>query len=223
MTFDPVDFIRTQTQLLSPSIVPEITLHLAAEVTPLWQLTEERLHHAGLPPPFWAVAWPGGQGAARHILDNPGLVKGKRIVDYASGSGLIAIAAMIAGAKSALAVDIDPLAIEAITLNAEVNRVKVKTSNGLDLKKPYTSADLIIAGDICYQQAMSTTLIRWLRLCVDKGTFVLLSDPGRAYVPQEGLSRLAGYDVPTSLDIEDKEMRTATVWKMEKVEISEES
>ena len=128
MSFDPVDFIRTQTQILSPSILPEIMLHLAAEVTPLWQLTEERLRPSNLPPPFWAIAWPGGQGAARYILDNPDVVKGKRIVDLAAGSGLEAIAAMKAGAKSARAIDIDPLAIEATKLNAEINGVSVQTN-----------------------------------------------------------------------------------------------
>ncbi len=212
--FDPAEFIRTQTRIASPSIVPEVQLHLAAEFTPLWQMIEDRLHHAGLPPPFWAVAWPGGQGAARYILDTPDLVKGKRVIDLASGSGLIAIAAMMAGAKSALAVDIDSLAIEAIKLNAEINRVEIKTSERIDFNKPASGADLIFAGDICYQQAMSTTLMRWLRLCVEKGTPVCLSDPGRAYVPQEGLVRVASYDVPTSRDIEDKEMRTASVWKL---------
>lgn len=215
MSSDAVEFIRTQTQILSPSILPEIKLHLATEIMPLWQLIEERLRHADLPPPFWAIAWPGGQGAARCILDNSGFVRGKRVVDFAAGSGLIAIAAMKAGAKNALAIDIDPLALEAVRLNAEINRVAVKTSDGIDLTRPYTKADIIMAGDICYQQAMSTTLIRWLRLCVEEGTEVLLSDPGRAYVPQEGLVKLASYNVPTSRDIEDQEMRVATVWRME--------
>jgi predicted nicotinamide N-methyase len=218
MSFDPIDFIRTQTRILSPSILPEIRLHLAAEFTPLWQMTEDRLRQSNLPPPFWAIAWPGGQGSARYILDNPDIVKGKRVVDFAAGSGLIAIAAMTAGAKSALAVDIDPLAIAAIGLNAEINHVDVKTSEGLDLTTPYTKAEVIIAGDICYQQAMSATLIRWLRLCAEGGVFVLLSDPGRAYVPQEGLIKLASYAMPTSRDIEDQDTRTATVWRMEETQ-----
>jgi predicted nicotinamide N-methyase len=217
MNVDPVAFIQTQTKILSPSIVPEIRLHLAMEFTPLWQLTEDRLRQSNLPPPFWAVAWPGGQGASRYVLDNPDLVKGKRVADVAAGSGLIAIAAIKAGAKSARAIDIDPLAIKAIKLNADLNRVTVETGDSLDLTAPYTKADIIIAGDICYQQAMSATLIRWLRLCVEKGTLVLLADPGRAYVPQEGLVPLASYNVPTSRDIEDQEMRTATVWRMEKI------
>jgi predicted nicotinamide N-methyase len=218
MSFDPTGFIRSQTQILSPSILPEIRLHLAAEFTPLWQMTEDRLRQSNLPPPFWAIAWPGGQGAARYILDNPDIVKGKRVVDFAAGSGLIAIAAMTAGARSALAVDIDALAREAIKLNAEINNVSVKTSEGLDLTKAPEDIDVIVAGDVCYQQAMSTTIIRWLRHCVEAGAFVLLADPGRAYVPQEGLIKQASYDVPTSRDIEDQEVRTATVWRMEKTQ-----
>ncbi len=216
MSFEPRDFIQTQTQILSPSIIPEIKLHLAAEFTPLWQLTEDRLRQTNLPPPFWAIAWPGGQGAARYILDNPALVKDKRVVDFAAGSGIVAIAAMKAGAKSALAVDIDALALAAVKLNAELSGVIVETASGVDMEKPYTKTDVIFAGDICYEQAMSAKLVRFLRLCVEKGTKVYLSDPGRAYVPQEGLVRLADYDVPTSRDIEDKNVRTATVWQMEK-------
>jgi predicted nicotinamide N-methyase len=217
MSFDPAEFIRTQTKILSPSILPEIKLHLAAEFTPLWQLTEDRLRQTDLPPPFWAVAWPGGQGAARYILDNPESVKGKRVVDFAAGSGLIAIAAMKAGASSALAVDIDDLALEAAKLNAGLNGVAIEVSRNIDLTKPYAKADVIMAGDICYQQAMSTTLIRFLRLCAEAGTVVVLADPGRAYVPQEGLVKLASYDVPTSRDIEDKDARTATVYRLERI------
>jgi predicted nicotinamide N-methyase len=217
MSFDPVEFIRTQTHIIPPSILPEIKLHLAAEVTPLWQLTEARLRQGDLPPPFWAFAWPGGQGAARYILDNPGLVEGRRVMDVAAGSGVVAIAAMRAGAKKAIAIDIDPLAIEAIKLNAKINGVDVDVSDKLDLTAPCSSADVLIAGDICYQQAMSATLIRWLRLCVEKGKQVLLSDPGRAYVPEEGLVKLAEYTVPTSRDLEDRDTRTVTVWRMEKV------
>jgi len=214
MNFDPVEFIVIQTQVLAPSIVPEILLHLATEVTPLWQLTEERLHQGDLPPPFWAFAWPGGQGIARYILDNPELVRGKRVIDFAAGCGIAAIAAMKAGAKSALAVDIDPLALEAIKLNAKYNQVSVDTVEGVDLAKPLKKADIIFAGDICYQQALSTKVTRWLRLCVEVGITAYIADPGRAYVPQEGMHQKASYDVPTSRDLEDQDMRTVTVWQL---------
>lgn len=220
---DPIAFIRTQTQILPPSIVPEISLHMATEVTPLWQLTEDRLRQSDLPPPFWAFAWPGGQGMARYILDNPTSVKGKRVIDFAAGSGIAAIAAMKAGAKSVLAVDIDPLALHAINLNSAHNQVDVKISEGIDLSKAYTKADLILAGDICYQQSMSTALTRWLHLCVTKGVEVLIADPGRAYVPKEGLTQLASYTVPTSRDLEDQDSRIVIVWKMEKLPDSEEN
>jgi predicted nicotinamide N-methyase len=212
---DPVAFIRAQTQILPPPLVPEIPLHLATEVTPLWQMTEERLRQGDLPPPFWAFAWPGGQGVARYILDNPEWVRGKRVVDFAAGSGIAAIAAMKAGAKSALAVDIDKLALEAIRLNAKHNQVVISVNEGINLTKPYAKADLILAGDICYQQSMSTTLTRWLRLCIDRGTQVLIADPGRAYVPQDGMRKLASYDVQTSRDLEDSDIRTVTVWQLE--------
>jgi predicted nicotinamide N-methyase len=217
MSADPVAFIRANTEILPASIVPEIPLHLATEVTPLWQMTEERLRQGDLPPPFWAFAWPGGQGMARYILDNPELVRGKRVVDFAAGCGIASIAAMKAGAKSAIAVDIDPLALHAIQLNAGNNNVEVALCEGLDFTKPFTKADVILAGDICYEQAMSTALTRWLRLCIERDVLVLMADPGRAYVPQDGLTKLASYDVPVSRDLEDKDMRTVTVWRMEKL------
>lgn len=218
MNFDPVEFIRTQARVLSPSILPEIKLYLAAEVTPLWQMTEQRLKQNDLPPPFWAFAWPGGQGLARYLLDNPTLVAGLRVVDFASGSGVVGIAAKMAGAKHVLSVDIDLLALEAIKLNAELNDVKIETCDGLDLSKPYRKADVILAGDICYQQATSTSVTRWLRFCVEAGKNVFLCDPGRAYVPREGMTKLESYNVPTSRDLEDNDIRIATVWHMGKVE-----
>jgi predicted nicotinamide N-methyase len=217
MSFDAAEFIRAQTRLAAPSAVPELQLHLATEVTPLWQSTEDQFRTGHLPPPFWAFAWPGGQGMARYILDHPEIVRGKRIVDFASGSGIVAIAAMRAGAKQALAVDIDPLALAAITLNAQANKVKIDLSDGLDLMKPYKKADLILAGDICYQQSLATSVTRWLRLCVEANVEVLLADPGRAYVPQEGLSRIGSYDIPTSRELEDQDSRHVTVWRMGKI------
>lgn len=218
----PVKFIQAQTQIICPSILPEIKLHLATEVTPLWKLTEEALRRDDLPPPFWAFAWPGGQGIAKFVLDNPVVVRGKRIIDMASGSGIVAIAAMKAGAKSALAVDIDRLALEAIKLNAILNGVKVAAVEKVDFSKPFAKADVILAGDVFYQQAMSASLLRWLRLCVEVGKEVYVGDPGRAYVPQKGMVRLASYDVPTSRDLEDCSMRTATVWRMEKIRVQDD-
>ncbi len=211
MNFDPIAFIRTQTVIGTASIVPEIRLHLATEVTPLWKLTEERLRTDNLPPPFWAFAWPGGQGLTRYILDNPEIVRGKRVIDFASGSGIAAIAAMKSGAAQAVATEIDPLALQAIQLNAELNGVSVVNEDDLDMTKPPKKTDLILAGDVCYQQAMSAKLLRWLWLCVAQGIRVLMSDPGRAYMPREGLIQHATYVVPTSRDLEDQESRTVVV------------
>jgi predicted nicotinamide N-methyase len=210
--FDPVDFIRTQTTEASASIIPELKLHLATEVTPLWQLTEERLKGGNLPPPFWAFAWPGGQGVARYLLDHPEVARDKRVLDFASGSGIGAIAAMKAGAAQAVAIDIDHLALQAIQLNAALNNVAVETDDFIDMEKAPKRVDLIIAGDVCYSQAMSARIMRWLWLCVAAGIRVVIADPGRAYVPERGLTELATYTVPTSLDLEGEKSRTVRVW-----------
>jgi predicted nicotinamide N-methyase len=214
MNFDPVAFIRAQTIVEAAAIVPEIQLHLATEVTPLWQLTEERLKGSDLPPPYWAFAWPGGQGLARYILDNPSEVKDKCVIDFAAGCGIAAIAAMKAGAKQALTVDIDRLALEAVKLNAALNGVTVGGEDLIDMEKAPKRIDVILAGDVCYQQAMSARLLRWLWLCTAKGIKVIIADPGRAYVPQEGLRKLSTYTVPTSRDLEDQESRTVIVWEL---------
>lgn len=210
----PEDFIREQTIVTTASLVPEIKLHLATECTPLWQLTEERLNQNNLPPPFWAFAWPGGQGMARYILENPEIVRGKCVMDFAAGCGIAAIAAMKAGAKSAVAVEIDPLALAVIPMNATHNNVQVAVLNGVNTDKVPKDIDLILGGDVCYQQAMSAILMRWLWLCFAKGTKVLLADPGRAYVPTEGLELRAQYIVPTSRDLEDNDARTAKIWEL---------
>jgi predicted nicotinamide N-methyase len=207
------DFIRAQTVTSAATIVPEIALHLATEVTPLWQLTEERMKGNGLPPPYWAFAWPGGQGVARYVLDHPETVKGLRVLDFAAGCGIAAIAAMKAGAKEAQAADIDPFAQTALRLNADLNGVAVSLE-AIDLGKAYARADVILAGDVCYQQAMSTLVLRWLYLSVVKGVRVILADPGRAYVPETGLKELARYEVPTSRDLEDRDSRTVTLWDL---------
>ena len=216
------EFIRAQTVTAAASLVPEITLQLATEITPLWQLTEERLKGGDLPPPFWAFAWPGGQGLARYILDNPSEVKGKRVLDFAAGCGIAAIAAAKAGAKRAMADDIDLLAQTAIELNAAHNGVEVEIRRVTNMEKPFTGADVIMVGDVCYQQAMSVAIMRWLRLCLATGVRILIADPGRAYVPQEGIIELARYECPTSLELEDRKGRTVVVWELQKSAISDQ-
>lgn len=211
----PAEFIRAQTSLKTASIVPEITLHMAAEVTPLWLLLEDRLKgNSDLPPPYWAFAWPGGQAVARYILDHAEEFRGKRVLDFGAGCGIASIASMKVGAKSALAADIDPFSHEATRMNAALNSVDVGISPLIDANKPYTKADIILAGDVCYQQAMSKMTVNWLRLSLARGARVLIGDPGRAYVPQENMKELARYVVPTSRDLEDRESRTAIVWEL---------
>lgn len=205
------DFIRSQTVLAKGSIVPEIELYLATEITPLWQVTEERLKGGNLPPPYWAFAWPGGQGLARYALDHPEEIKGKRVLDFGAGCGIAAIAAAKAGAKTALADDIDMLSQTAVLLNAEHNKVKVDILRVADMENAIKGVDLILAGDVCYQQAMSAIVLRWLHLCVAKGVRVLIADPGRAYMPTENIVERARYDVPTSRELEDRESRTVIV------------
>ncbi len=217
MTLPVEDFIRENTRVSCPAIVPEVRLYMATEGTPLWKMTKEDLQQALDEPPFWAFAWPGSQGLARYILDNPGFVKDKRVVDFASGCGLAAIAAMLAGAKSALAIDIDPIALVATGLNAEINGVKVKTKEIVDMTKPFSKADILVAGDVCYQQAMSAAVVRWLRYCVEEDKTVFLADPGRAYVPEDGMKKITAYDVPVPPDLETCKKRTVTIWQMEKI------
>lgn len=210
--FDPVEFIRAHTKPSAPSILPELSLYIGGEVTPLWQLSEDKLHAKQIDPPFWAFAWPGGQGVARYLLDHPETVRGKRVVDFAAGSGVGAIAAMKAGAKHALAVDIDYLALNAIALNAELNGVSIEAVEFFDTNRAPKNIDLIIVGDVCYQQAMAAKITRWLWLCVAVGIRVIMGDPGRAYVPQSGLKELAHYTVPTSRDLEPDDSRFVRIW-----------
>lgn len=210
--FDPAQFIRAETAVGTPSLLPELRIHLASEVTPLWQTTEETLQEGHLAPPFWAFAWPGGQGVARYILDHPESMRDKRVLDFAAGSGIGAIAAMKAGAEAALAIDIDRLALNAVHLNAALNGVTVSIDEFIDMDKPPKHADVIIVGDVCYQQAMAAKTMRWLWLCVAAGMRVIMGDPGRAYVPENGLTELATYTVPTSRDLESHDSRIVKVW-----------
>lgn len=206
-------FIRANTAVMAPPHVPEIRLHLADEAHGLWHRTEEELQEIGVEPPFWAFAWAGGQAVARYILDNPDMVRGKTVVDFASGSGLVAIAAMKAGAKSVLASDIDTFCAAAVALNAEANEVAVTfTSDDLLLSSP-PSADVIAAGDICYEKPLADRALAWLGQARDAGALVLLGDPGRTYFPKDRLQQLAEYQVPTTRELEDLEVKKTGVWR----------
>lgn len=209
---DPARFILEQTARASPPLLPEISLHLASEITPIWQATETYLDEQGIAPPYWAFAWPGSIALARHILNAPALVAGRRVLDFAAGSGLAAIAAMRAGAASATAVEIDPLAGAAIALNAEANRAAVQVLIG-DITGTEPQAELIICGDICYEAPMTLHLWPWLRRCARRAE-IWLADPGRAYLPAEGLQAFAEYAVPTTHELESRTSRKVTLYRL---------
>jgi predicted nicotinamide N-methyase len=208
-------FVRDNTIVATPPLVPEIRLHLATELSPIWQASEETLARGAVPPPFWAFAWPGGQALARHLLDYPELVAGRDVLDFGAGSGLVAIAAMKAGAGAVLAADIDPFAAAAIAANAALNGVAITVTREDLLTGAAPSCPVVTAGDICYEQPMAARAAAWLRRCAGRpGSLVLLADPGRAYVPAEGLVEQARYQVPTSREIEDRDQRETIVWRV---------
>lgn len=210
---DPVAFIRAWTVAGPPPLCPELRLHLAGPVTPLWEATETTLEREGLPPPYWAFAWPGGQALARHLLDNPGMVAGKRILDFAAGSGIAGIAAAKAGAARVVASDLDQFARAAIRLNAALNSVAVEAS-GEDFTAGGGDFDVILAGDVCYERAMAELVWPWLKSRAARGIDVWLADPGRAYLPQEDLREIARYAVPTTLELEDRIERRTIVYRV---------
>jgi predicted nicotinamide N-methyase len=211
---DPRHFVRRNTAIASPPLVPEIRLHLATEVTPIWQATEDVLARNGLPPPFWAFAWAGGQALARFLLDHPATVSGHEVLDFGSGSGLVAIAAARAGAAGVTAAEIDNFAAAAIAANAGLNEVDIEVTTRDLIGAASRFWPVITAGDICYEQPMAARAIGWLRRRAGEGSLVLLGDPGRLYLPRSGLIERARYEVPTSRELEDREAREAAVWEV---------
>jgi len=207
------DFVRAQTVIASPTLVPEIRLHLASEITPIWQAAEESLEQMNLPPPYWAFAWPGGQAVTRYILDHKATVASKRVLDFAAGAGLGAIGAALSGAANSIAAEIDTMAAVAIGLNAEQNGVSVSIENE-DLVGCRAQWDVVLAGDVCYERPMAMRVTGWLRDLARSGVTVLLGDPGRAYLPAEGMVEIARYQVPTTLELEDRTMKETIVWRM---------
>jgi predicted nicotinamide N-methyase len=213
MITDRTAFILENTRLQAPPHTPELVLHLADEVTPIWRLTEEALAQIGLPPPFWAFAWAGGQAVARYVLDHPEAVAGKRVLDFATGSGLVAIAAMKAGAGSALGSDIDGFCGPAVALNAAANGVAVDYTDADLLDGPVPDGvEVILAGDICYERPLAGRVLAWLAAARAEGRTVLIGDPMRTYFPREGLVKLAEYQVPTTRELEDFEVKRTSVW-----------
>jgi predicted nicotinamide N-methyase len=209
------DFIAANTRLQAVPHAPEISLWLADEITPLWRLTEEELGAMGLPPPFWAFAWAGGQALARWLLDHPAAVAGKRVIDLATGSGLVAVAVMKAGAASVLAADIDPFCAAAVAANARSNGVEIAFTDANLLDAPPPPVDLICAGDVFYEKPMAEAVLAWLTQAQANGTRVIVGDPGRTYFPKSGLTLLAEYTVPTTRELEDQEVKRSRIWSLD--------
>lgn len=212
----PEGFIRRNTALETPAMVPEFKLWLASEYVPIWQATEAWLEEQNVDPPYWAFCWPGGQAVARYLLDHPGLVQGKNVIDFAAGSGVSSMAAARAGARSVIANDIDMLSLVAARLNAAANglTIEISSEDWLARKPGEPDAEIVIAGDVCYEREMSKQAIEWLRSHANRGRLVLLGDPGRNYFTAQGLEERARYEIPTSLQLENRGMRETVVWRV---------
>lgn len=214
MISDPEAFILANTRLQPVPHAPEISLWVADELTPIWRLTEEELGEMGVPPPFWAFAWAGGQALSRWLLDHPEEVAGKQVLDFAAGSGLVGIAAMKAGAASALCADIDPFCGAAVRLNGQANSVPLTFTADDLLGAPPPEVDVICAGDVCYEKPMTERVLAWLGEAKARGVRVIIGDPGRTYFPKTGLEFLAEYRVPTTRELEDQEVKRSSVWAL---------
>ena len=211
MSSGPAGFIATHTQLSRAPLVPEIALYLATHITPIWQASEDFLEQHGIEPPFWAFAWPGSQAIARHVLDNPGLVAGRRVLDFAAGGGLAAIACVLAGAARVDAAEIDAMASAATALNAAANGADIGVITA-DIVGTPCKWDLILCGDVCYEAPMTGHIMPWLRHMAASAE-VWVADPGRAYLPS-GMAPFAVYDVPTTRELEDTTMRRTTLHRL---------
>lgn len=211
---DRARFIRANTSVMAPPLVPEVRLHLAHEAVPLWQKTEEELGEMGLAPPFWAFAWAGGQALARHVLDDPVIVRERTVIDLASGSGLVGIAAKKAGAARVLAADIDSFSLEAVRLNATLNGVALDVTGEDLLARPAPSCDVILVGDLFYEKDLAARVLSWLEEAESRGITALIGDPGRSYLPRERLSKLSEHRVKVTRDLEDAEIKVTSVWRL---------
>jgi predicted nicotinamide N-methyase len=208
---DAEAFVRANTVLSAALHVPEVRLHLATEITPIWQASEAWLAERNLEPPFWAFAWPGGQALARHVLDNPALVAGRRVLDFAAGGGIAAIACALAGAASVEASEIDALARAAVALNASMNGAEVMPR--ADVVGEACRWDLILCGDVCYEAPMTGRIMPWLT-SMARSAEVWIADPGRAYLPSTGLTPLASYRIETTLELEDLTSRDVVIYRL---------
>jgi predicted nicotinamide N-methyase len=210
----PADFVRSNTELIAVPLVPEMRLHLAAESLPIWRKTEEELGQMNVPPPYWAFAWAGGQALARYLLDHRHVVAGRRVVDLGAGSGIGAVAAMLAGATDALAADIDALALAAIALNAEANGVAVETTRRDLLAEDPGRLDVLLVGDLFYERALAERVLTFIQAAHGSGAEVLVGDPRRSYFPSDRFRQAALYSVPVTRELEDAEIKRSAVWRL---------
>lgn len=207
------DFIQSHTLLKAVDFVPEITLYQADEIIPIWQATENWLAHQNIDPPFWAFAWPGGKALARHILDHPAFVKDKRILDFAAGCGITAIACGMRKAQFIETADIDPLARKAVALNARQNQI-ILDKNSDDLVGQENRWDMIFCGDVCYEAPMTNHIWPWLKACAASGSKVIIADPDRKYLPKKELVPFHEYDIPTSTELEDRSVLHTVLYQL---------
>ncbi len=210
---DATAFILGNTMLMAPPLVPEVKLHLAHEALALWEKTEEELAEIGLPPPYWAFAWAGGQALARYVLDNPARVSGRAVLDIASGSGLVAIAALMAGARAVQASEIDAIACAAIAANATANGLSLSPAPA-DLIGSDDGWEIVLVGDAFYEKPLADRLLPWLERLAARGAEILIGDPGRNYFPRDRFEHLARYQVPVTRALEDAEIKTTNVWRL---------
>lgn len=213
-THDWADFIRSNTRLLRPPLVPELQLHLAEESLPIWRRTEEELAEENVPPPYWAFAWAGGQALARYLLDHPEIVHGRSVTDLGSGSGITAIAAARAGARHILAADIDAVACVAIRLNAEVNEVRVDVTQDDLLRSPPLGADVVLIGDLFYERPLAAAVMTYIVAAQEGGARIIVGDPRRSYFPKDRFVSRAEYRVPVTRELEDAEIKQTAVWEL---------
>ncbi|TYP90355.1 putative nicotinamide N-methyase [Blastococcus xanthinilyticus] len=212
----PASFVRAHTRPVRPALVPEVELLVAADVVALWEAMETEQGRTSTDPPFWAAAWPGGQALARYVLDHPELVAGRSVLDLGAGSGLVAVAAVRAGAASVLASDVDPFALTAITVNAERNGTAGITPVGDVLGDGPPAVDVVLAGDVCYDREMTDRVLPFLDAARAGGAEVLVGDPGRVYLPEDRLEAVAAYDVADTEPSPDRPapVRRTTVWRL---------
>jgi len=208
-------FIRANTRLLAPPLVPEIRLHLAEESLPIWRKTEEELGAMNVPPPYWAFAWAGGQALARHLLDHPALVATRAVLDLGTGSGLTAIAAAKAGARRVLAADIDAVALQATLLNAEANASPVEATSEDLLATPFAGPwQVVLVGDLFYERPLADRVLAFIETARREGATVLVGDPQRSYFPRGRFVQVAEHRVPVTRELEDAEIKRTAVWRL---------